>query len=396
MSDPLFDAIVAGLGAVGAATARALAARGAAVLGIDRYAPPHALGSSHGDTRITRAAIGEGAQYTPLALRSHAIWREIEAATGEELFVACGLLVISSAARKATTHVPRFFENTVEAARRFGIAHEMLDAKAIRARFPEFAVADNEVGYFEPGAGFLRAEACVRAQLALAERAGAQLHRGERIEGFYEDGATVRVHTDRGDYCARKLVLAVGPWLPRFLEPEVGRHFTVSRQTLFWFELAAQVERFTPPRFPAWIWELQDTRNVIYGFPAIDGAGGGAKVATEQYSFTTTAESVDRAVSQAECEEMHRALVATHLPHLGPRCVKAVSCLYTIAPDFHFVLDRHPRHANVVIASPCSGHGFKHAPAIGEALADMIQGNAPALDLSAFRLDRLADSAHVS
>ena len=193
-----FDAIVLGLGAVGAAALRALAARGASVLGIDRYSPPHALGSSHGDTRITRAAVGEGAQYTPLALRSHAIWRELEAETGEELFVACGLLVISGPARQATTHVPHFFENTVQAARRFGIAHEILDARAIRGRFPEFAVADNEVGYFEPGAGFLRPEACVRAQIAAAERAGAQVRRDERVDGFFEDGALVRVHTDRG------------------------------------------------------------------------------------------------------------------------------------------------------------------------------------------------------
>src|SRR5438477_2188277 len=191
---------------MGSAAVYHLARRGKRVLGIDRFSPPHALGSSHGDTRITRAAIGEGAQYTPLALRSQEIWREIEAQTGDELYVACGLLIISSPARKATTHVPGFFENTLEAARRFEIPHEMLDAAAIRARFPEFAVADNEVGYFEPDAGFLRAEACVRAQLAIAERAGAELHRGERLEGFYEEGGSVRVHTDRGDYSARSLV----------------------------------------------------------------------------------------------------------------------------------------------------------------------------------------------
>ena len=187
------------------------------------------------------------------------------------------------------------------------------------------------------------------------------------MEGFFDDGGgLVHVHTDRADYRARHLVLAAGAWLPRFLEPEIARHFTITRQTLFWFELGAPLERFTPPRFPAWIWELQDEQHVIYGFPAIDGAKGGAKVATEQYANTTTAECVVREVSDAECEEMHRALVASHLPHLGPRCVKAVSCLYTATPDFHFVIDRHPRYASVTIASPCSGHGFKHSPAIGE------------------------------
>ena len=385
-----FEAIVFGLGAVGAAALRALAARGLPVLGLDRFSPPHALGSSHGDTRITRAAIGEGAQYTPLALRSHEIWRELEAQGGEELFVACGLLVISGPARQATTHVPRFFENTVQAARRFGIAHEVLDARAIRGRFPEFAVADDEVGYYEPGAGFLRAEACVRAQLAAAEGAGARIHRDERVEGFFADGELVRVHTDRGDYSARSLVVAAGAWLPAFLEPELGRLFTVSRQALFWFDVEAPLERFTPPRFPAWIWELQDRQNVIYGFPAVDGPAGGAKVATEQYARTTTADTVMRDVSEAECAAMHRSLVAARLPRLGPRCVKAVSCLYTVTPDFHFVLDRHPRYANVILASPCSGHGFKHSPALGEAIADMVGRKAPSLDVSGFALPRLA------
>ena len=392
----IFDAIVFGLGAAGAAALRAAAVRGASVLGIDRFSPPHAYGSSHGDTRITRAAIGEGAQYTPLALRSHEIWRELEAQSGEELFVACGLLVISSAARQATTHVPDFFENTVEAARRFAIPHELLDAPAIRSRFPEFAVADNEVGYFEPGAGFLRAEACVRAQLAAAERAGADVRRDERVDGFFDDGALVRVHTDRGDYSARSLVIAAGAWLPGFFEPELRRFFRVSRQTLFWYEVRAPIERFMPPRFPAWIWELQDSRNVIYGFPAIDGAAGGAKVATEQYARTTTPDDVMREVSEAESAAMYGSLVAEHVPNLGPRCLKAVSCLYTVTPDFHFVLDRHPRHANVIVASPCSGHGFKHSPALGEAIADMIQGKTPALDISAFRLDRLTDRRGVS
>ena len=161
--------------------------------------------------------------------------------------------------------------------------------------------------------------------------------------------------------------------------------------SVFWFELGAPLERFTPPRFPAWIWELQDEQHVIYGFPAIDGAKGGAKVATEQYANTTTAECVVREVSDAECEEMHRTLVASHLPHLGPRCVKAVSCLYTATPDFHFVIDRHPRYAGVTIVSPCSGHGFKHSPAIGEIVADMAQGRRPSLDIRGFGLDRLMD-----
>jgi sarcosine oxidase len=388
---PVFDAIVVGLGAVGSAAVYQLAKRGSKILGIDQFSPPHALGSSHGDTRITRLAIGEGEQYTPLVIRSNEIWREIEAATGVELMTRTGGLWISSSARQAETHVANFFENTLAAARRFGIRHEMLDARRIRERFPQFNVADNEVGYYEPEAGFLRPEACVAAQLSLAERQGAELHRNERVHGFSEEGGRVRVRTERADYEARQLIVCAGPWLPGLLERDLSRHFTVTRQVIYWFELNAPLERFATPAFPVWIWELQDRRNVIYGIPAIDGQSGGLKLATEQYVESTTPESVVREVSADEKREMYDKLVAPYLPDLGPRCVKAVSCLYTATPDFHFVIDRHPQMPNVIVASPCSGHGFKHSAAVGEILAQMALDGRSAVAIDSFALERFKD-----
>lgn len=383
-----FDVVVVGLGAMGSAAAWQLAKRGARVLGIDRFSPPHALGSSHGDTRITRLAIGEGAQYTPLAQRSHEIWREIEALTGEQLLTVTGGLWISSEARQAETHVANFFDNTLAAARRFGIAHELLDARAIRARFPQFNVADNENGYFEPGAGYLRPEACIRAQLTLAERQGARIHRDETVLEFSQASGAVSVRTDRGTYEARRLIVAAGAWLPQLLAPALARRFTITRQALYWFDTGASFKRFAPPAFPVWIWELQDRRNVIYGIPAIDGPAGGAKLATEQYAATTSADAVTREVSAAEKERMHRELVAPYLPGLGPRCVKAVACLYTATPDFHFVVDRHPVMRDVLVASPCSGHGFKHSAALGEALAELALEGGSTMDLSSFTFAR--------
>ena len=192
MEKPL-DAIVLGLGAMGSAALYQLAKRGGKVLGIDRYSPPHALGSSHGDTRITRQAIGEGEQYTPLVLRSNEIWREIEGRTAAALLTVTGGLVISSAAPRALCHVPGFFDNTVAAARKFGIEHELLDAAQVRARFPQFAVRDNEFAYFEPGAGFLRPETCLAAQLSLAEVHGAAIRREEQVLRFSETGSGVKV-----------------------------------------------------------------------------------------------------------------------------------------------------------------------------------------------------------
>jgi sarcosine oxidase len=384
----VLDAVVVGLGAAGSAALYQLAKRGAKVVGIDQYSPPHTFGSSHGDTRITREAIGEGAQYTPLVQRSHAIWREIEALTGEKLLHPVGGLFISSPAAKATTHVPRFFENTVDAARRFGIAHEVLDAAQIRRRFPQFAVKDNESGYLEPTAGYVRPEACVGSQLALAQNAGARIVRDTPVREVTQSGGSVRVSTDSESFDAKCAIVAAGAWIRDFLPPEVAGQFAITRQVQYWFEVRGDFERHAPPQMPVWIWELQDRSSVIYGFPALDGPGGGLKLATEQYAVTTSADTVARDVAPREIAAMYETLVKDHLPGLGPHCVRAISCLYTATPDFHFLVDRHPRMANVIVASACSGHGFKHSAALGEALADVALEDRSRLDLSSFGLQR--------
>src|SRR5258708_30422448 len=176
-----YEVLVLGLGAMGSAAAFQLARRGRKVLGIDRFAPPHSLGSSHGETRITRLAIGEGEHYTPLVLRSHELWREIEKEAGADLLTITGGLIISSIARTAMLHVDQFFSNTVAAAEKYRIPHQILPAQEIRTRFPQFQVRDDEIGYYEPSAGFLRPEACVEAQLRLGRKYGAGFPPHERV-----------------------------------------------------------------------------------------------------------------------------------------------------------------------------------------------------------------------
>jgi sarcosine oxidase len=390
---PTYDVIVIGLGATGSAAAYQLAKRGRRVLGLDRHAPPHALGSSHGDTRITRCAIGEGAHYSPLALWSHTIWRELERETGLELFDACGLLVLSGGGATAFTHVPGFFANTIAAAERFGIPHEMLDAAAIRARYPAFNVRDEERAYFEPGAGFLRPEACVRAHLQMAARHGATLHTSEAARSFDAIGGGVTVTTDRATYAAGTLIVAAGPWLPALLEAALARHFTVYRQVLLWYDVDGPIAPFERARFPAFIWELTGKPQSIYGFPAIDGPRGGIKVATERFTATTTPEAVERDVTPDEIAATHADYIAPYLPAVSTRCVRAATCLYTVTPDFGFVVDRHPHQPDVIVASPCCGHGFKHSAALGEALADLAERRTGPIDLRAFSFARFGASA---
>jgi sarcosine oxidase len=383
-----FDTIVLGLGAMGSAALCQLARRGNDVLGIDQFSPPHAFGSSHGDTRITRLAIGEGEQYTPLALRSHQLWRELEKETGTKLLTACGGLIISSSAKTSRTHVEKFFDNTLAAARKYAIAHELLDATEIRRRFPRFNVADDERGYLERDAGFLRPEACVRTQLTVAERRGAEIHREERVSRFDAGANAVTVTTDSETYVAGTLIVSAGPWLPELVDRRLARHFAVYRQTLFWFDIDGPVTPFLSDRFPIFIWELQGKKQGFYGFPAIDGPRGGMKIGTEQYEATTSAAAVNRAVSDEESRAMYADYVAPYIEGVSSRCLRATSCLYTVTPDFGFVIDTHPDSKRVIIVSPCSGHGFKHSPAIGEALADLAIEGGTAVDLDAFSLER--------
>ncbi|HEX3673090.1 MAG TPA: N-methyl-L-tryptophan oxidase [Rhizomicrobium sp.] len=383
-----YDAIVLGLGAMGSATLYQLAKRGARVLGIDRYSPPHEKGSTHGDTRVTRLAIGEGAHYTPLVQRSHEIWREIERETGADLLTLNGGLIVSSAAKSSFTHVPQFFENTVAAAEAYGIAHEMLDTAALRQRFPQLAIRNGETGYYEPSAGFVRPEACIDAQLGLARKHGAEIHAGERVLFFEESSDAVGVTTDRATYMADTLIVAAGPWLPELLDERLAQHFKIYRQALFWFDAGDKTGMFLPDRFPIFIWELQQSRQGIYGFPAIEGLQGGVKIATEQYASTTSADEASRAISRDEITAMYETYVAPNFPALNGRCIKAMSCLYTVTPDSQFVIDRHPDMRRVTVASPCSGHGFKHSAAIGEALAALATGGESPFDLSPFRLSR--------
>jgi sarcosine oxidase len=383
-----FPTIVLGLGAMGSAAVYHLARRGHRVLGIDQHSPPHAYGSTHGETRVTRLAIGEGEQYTPLALRSHELWRELEHSTGKRLLTTNGGLIISSSARASHCHVYDFYANTLAAAKKYGIVHELLDAGEIRRRYPQFKVADNEHGYLERDAGFLRPEECVRAHLMLAEREGAEIHRGERVLGYNVSDREVTVTTDRDRYAADKLILAVGAWLPAMLEARLASCFKVYRQSLFWFDIDGPSTPFLRENSPIFIWELQGRTQGIYGFPAVDGPRGGVKIASESFENTTTPEEVSRNAADDEAMAMYDQYVAPYVSGLRRKCLKALTCLYTVTPDFGFVIDMHPESERVLIVSPCSGHGFKHSPAIGEALSEIVLDGESAIDLRGFGLGR--------
>lgn len=292
----------------------------------------------------------------------------------------------------SVVHVPQFFQNTVAAAQKFGIKHEILNAKEMRLRFPQFNVDDDEMGYFEYDAAYLRPEEIIRVQLKLAGELGATIHTNETVIGFEENAKGVEVYTNQGTYTAERLVLSVGPWLTELL-PQLKPVFKVYRQVLYWFDIADSFEQFAPPKFPLFIWQLKGAEAGVYGLPALDGPNGGFKIGSSNYlTEPVTPDSVERSVSAEETVEMFNSKVERCFPLANNKCLKSAVCLYTVTPDSAFVIDWLPDSQRIVICSPCSGHGFKHAAAIGESIAEMTTKGHSHLDLSAFKLARLAQS----
>ncbi|MCQ9422089.1 N-methyl-L-tryptophan oxidase [Pseudomonas sp. LJDD11] len=382
-----YQVAVLGLGAMGAATLYQLSKAGANVIGVDRHAPPHTQGSSHGDTRITRLSNGEGPQYLPLVRSSHRIWRELEALSGEALFEQCGVLVMTSSSVYDPHDPADFTHRTIELAKTYGIEHQVLDAAQIRQRFGQFSpVLDSAIGYFEPQGGYLRPERCIAVQLQLAAQQGAQLRLNETVLALENEGTTVRISTDQGVIYADKVIVSAGMWSAGLLGAPFDALLRVCRQTLYWFEVseparfAAQSPSFILTHGPAF-------NDVSYGFPPLPGEGS-MKIATEQYETACDPYCLDRNVSDQQIEQMYRTQVAGRFSGVGSRALKTSVCAYTVTPDYHFIIDEHPCLPNVTVVSACSGHGFKHSAGLGEALAQRCMSGRSETDLSAFSLQR--------
>ena len=366
-----FDVVIVGLGAMGSAAAYHLAKRGRKVLGLDRFAPPHAFGSSHGQTRIIREAYFEHPHYVPLIQRAFALWSDLEQDTGQRLFRQTGGLMIG----RSDSAV---FSGAKRSAEEHRLHHEILAAAEVCRRFPALRPTDEMMAVWEPRAGVLFPEACVEAHLTLARKHGASLHVSEPALRWDPDGAGARVITSKGEYSADQLLLTAGSWIQSLLL-DWKLPFTVERQIQFWFE-PKNAATFHPARCPIHLWEYEPGRH-FYGFPDL---GEGVKVAGHHEGKIVQPDSIEREVNPEEVETMRR-LVRKFLPAADGPLRAAVVCMYTNTPDRHFFMDRHPGHPQVLIASPCSGHGFKFSSVIGEVLADLMTNAQSRFDLSLFR-----------
>lgn len=389
------DVIVVGLGAMGSAALYQLARRGLRCLGIDRFSPPHDRGSSHGETRITRQGVGEGEEYSELALRSHAIWRELEQATGERLLLECGFLAIDGGGAGSEFHGRKgFFDTTVASAERFGIHHELLSVDETARRFPQFCLSGHERVYFEPRGGLVFPERCIAAQLRRAAELGAEILTDTVVTAIEPDGDGVAMRTADGVHRAARAVLSAGGWTPGLAGAALSSA-RLLRQVLHWFP-TDRPALYAAAHCPTYIWAHgQRSEDSFYGFPIVPGLTAGVKVATEQYADAIPApEDLRRSVSPDEVAAMYDEHVVRRLAGLAPSALRSTVCLYTQTHDTHFVVDRDAASDRILLVSACSGHGFKHSAALGEAIAAQLAGGT-ALP-GRFALPRKAPTSHPS
>lgn len=355
---PTFHTIVLGVGGVGSAALMHLARRGVSCLGIDRFPPGHDRGSSHGATRIIRQAYFEHSNYVPMALRSYELWHELEQFCGEQLYHEVGLLQIGPPNGEVVPGVRA-------SAREHGLVIDELTTDDVARLYPGLRMPDGYAAVFERRAGYLRVERCVVAHADAAQRFGAQLRVGEAVRAWRVANDQVVVETDRDTYFAERLIVTAGAWAGQLLA-DLNIALVVRRKPLYWWR--PQDETYLASRgCPGYLYEVPE--GCFYGFPQIDASG--VKVAEHSGGPAVNDPlTVNRELDVADQARV-AGFVRQWMPRLSTECLGHTVCLYTMSPDQHFIVDRHPRHPEVALAAGLSGHGFKFTPVLGEALAQL-------------------------
>ena len=343
------SAIVVGAGVFGASLAHRLALRGWEVTLVDRHSPGHVLAASGGESRILRFSHGEERWYARSALRARELWRELEAATKAELFIPVGVVWLVRGGGELE-------ERSSWVLQEEGLPVERLAPAAAAELFPSLEQRDLRYALLEPEAGILRAREAVRCLVREAEKHGARL-----LAGTAEPvGAAVRVGRD--SLRADRVVWACGAWLPHLFPGLVD--IRVTKQDVFFFGGTSEWQ--TPP-VPVWV----DTAAGIYGVGDLDGRG--VKAADDREGPPLDPER-DPRLADPKGEQTVRAYLETRFPSLrGSPLVGTRTCAYALTPDSNFIVAPHPDHDGVWILGGGSGHGFKHGPALGEYVADLLE-----------------------
>ncbi len=376
MDSNSYDVIVIGVGAMGSATCYQLARRGKRVLGLERFGIPHTKGSSHGYTRIIRLAYYEQPSYVLLLRRAYELWRELQETVQEQLLYITGSI-------DAGPEDAWVFKGSWDSCKLHDLPHEVLTGAEVRRRFPGYHLPANTLALLQPDGGFLRPERCIISFVQAAQALGAEIHGHEQVLEWQPRGSGVRVRTNRATYEAETLVCSAGAWNEDLLDVMRGL-IVPERQVLAWLQPTTPAH-FQPGCFP--VFNLLVDEGRFYGFPVFDVPG--FKFGKyHHFEESGAAETADRE-PHAYDEVMLRKFAERYFPEGCGPTMNLETCLFTNTADNHFVLDRHPSYAQVCIASPCSGHGFKFASVIGEIMADLATTGITRHDISLFRLDRL-------
>jgi sarcosine oxidase len=372
---PQYDVIVVGLGVTGIATLAELAKRGVRAIGIERHAVGHDIGSSHGETRMIRLGYFEHPSYVPLLRRTYELWRGLEKATSTKLLHVTGIAEMG-------TPDSEIVAGTLAASQLHGLPHELLDATEATRRFPAFRLPNDFVCVVQPDGGFVVVESAIETFAAQAKAHGADILTHAEVQSVKPASGGVRVATSRGDIEASTAVIAAGSWMAQLVR---GLPLRVTRQVMTWFE-APQPELFAQGRFPVFL--LGSRHGNHYGFPSGDGRT--VKIAKHHhFDETVDPDRVKREVSAAD-EAAIRAALTEFIPAADGPLTNAKTCLYTVTPDHDFIVDRLPDAPNIVVASACSGHGFKFAPVLSEVLADLATKGETRHDIGRFKLSRFS------
>ncbi len=357
-----YDVIVVGVGGMGSAAAWQLARRGQRVLGLERFDIPNARGSSHGVSRIIRLPYYEDPSYVPLLRRAYELWHEAEAASGAELLVTTGSI-------DAGPEDDELFQGALASARQHRLEHTVLTGAEVNARFPGYRLPAAHRAVFQPDGGLIASERAIVTHVALAQAAGATIRARERVLGWEARAGGVVVTTDQGHYEAGRLVLCAGAWMAELAAP-LARLAMPERQVLAWLQ-PNRPELFGADRFP--VFNLQVDEGRYYGFPIYEVPG--FKFGRYHHQCETGAADTLLREPDLVDEALLREFAGRYFPDGNGPTMALRACMFTNTPDEHFVLDRHPDHAQVVLASPCSGHGYKFCSVVGEILADLAIGD---------------------
>lgn len=371
-----FDVAVIGLGAMGSAALAFLSARGIRAIGIDAYFPAHALSSSHGDSRLIRMGYFEDPSYVPLLQRAYRNWRSLEARLRTDVLTITGVLQIGAPDSKIV-------RGTRASCEMHGLPHDVLDKADMAARFSAFQVDDGEIAVLDPQGGYLRPETAVMGYLKLAAADGAVLHFGERVSAIEPDDGGVTIQSAAGRYRARKVIVATGSWIAE-LVPQLKTHAVPIRQVVAWYQPRNGFAT-EPQRMPCFLRD-EGPDGSYFGFPAI--GTDGVKVGRHaHFREPIDPNRPNPPVNDTDTDLLDR-FIAKRVPAAGQR-VNATTCRYTMLPSEDFLLDLLPGNRNVVVASPCSGHGFKFTSVVGEILADLALDGGTALPTAAFSFDAM-------